>query len=106
MRTPPRRSDAVLPYGLVLRSGYVLGHQSLGTVLDLELNFDTLVEGPIALHLNGGKMNENIFSCRALYESVTLDGIKPLHDTFFFHAYILLDGRPRREVLLLKTDPR
>jgi hypothetical protein len=63
----------------------VLRLQALGPPLDFEFHFGAFLQSPVAGHLNGGKVNEHIFSARPLDESITLRGVKPLHYTLFSH---------------------
>jgi hypothetical protein len=36
-------------------------------------------------------MDEDVFSCLSLNEAKPLGRIEPLHNTFFFHLYFLLE---------------
>ena len=64
---------------------YVLGLQSFGALLDLELHLRAFIQGAVTVRLDGGKVNEHIVAARSLDESIALSGIKPLHSTFFRH---------------------
>jgi hypothetical protein len=59
--------------------------QALGAADNLEFNGLSLVEGAIAVRLNGGEMDENVLASLALDETKTLAGVKPLHCSLFFH---------------------
>src|SRR4051812_45451446 len=69
-----------------LNSANVLGLQTFGSLLYLELHFRALIQRAIAARLNGRKMDEHIVPAGALDESVALRGVKPLHCAFFLHA--------------------
>src|SRR6476646_8848633 len=72
-------------FGNRLDSTYVLGLQTLGTLLHLELHLRTFVQGAIAVGLYRRKMNEHIVTAGTLDKSVALCGIEPFHYAFFFH---------------------
>jgi hypothetical protein len=59
--------------------------QALGAADNLEFNGLSLVEGAIAVRLNGGEMDENVLAALALDESKAFAGVKPLHCSLFFH---------------------
>jgi hypothetical protein len=69
----------------LLGSLHILGLQALGTRLDLELHLQTLIEGTIPVHLDGGEMHKHIFTSGPLDESETLCRVEPLNYTFFSH---------------------
>jgi hypothetical protein len=64
--------------------------QALGAADNLEFNGLPLVEGPVAVRLNGGEMDENVLAALALDESKALAGVKPLHCSLFFHRIVPL----------------
>jgi len=64
--------------------------QALGAADNLEFNGLPLVEGAIAVCLNGGEVDENVFASLALDETKAFAGIKPLHCTLFFHRCVPL----------------
>src|SRR5689334_14342490 len=68
-----------------LNSVHVLGLQALRTLLDLELNLRTFIQAPVPVCLNGREMHEHVVAAGALDKSIAFGGIKPLHNTFFFH---------------------
>jgi len=68
-----------------LDSIHVLGLQAFGTLLDLELNLRTFIQASVPVCLNGREMHKHIVATGALDKSITLGGIKPFHNTFFFH---------------------
>jgi hypothetical protein len=68
-----------------LNSIHVLGLQALRTLLDLELNLRTFIQATVTVRLNGREMHEHIVAAGPLDKSITFGGIKPLHNTFFFH---------------------
>src|SRR6185436_154245 len=57
---------------------YVFCLKTFWTGLQLELYFKTLIEGPIAVHLNRGKVNEDIFSRGPLDKPISFSGVEPL----------------------------
>jgi len=70
---------------LILGSGDVLCLKSLRALFHLKLNSLTLVQRPVAVHLDRGEMYENVFSRLPLYEPITLGSIEPLHSSLFLH---------------------
>jgi hypothetical protein len=74
---PPRSSE--------LRSIDILGLQTLGAALNLELHLRTFFQRPIAIHLNRRKVYKHVIAVSALDKPVALCGVKPFHDTFFSH---------------------
>src|SRR6516225_9741258 len=73
----PRRKPG-LPQNR-LEACNVLCLKAFRALLHLKFHRLTLVEGLVAIHLNGGKMHENIFAGLTLDEPVTLRSIEPLH---------------------------
>src|SRR5277367_1014799 len=65
---------------------HVGGVQSFRPLLALELDGLAFVEALIAVFLNRGEVDEDIFSSRALNEAITLGPVEPLHDTVFPHC--------------------
>ena len=63
----------------------VLSLQSLRTLLHFELYLRTFIQAAVTVGLDGLKMNEDIVATGTLDKSITFGGIKPLHNTFFFH---------------------
>jgi hypothetical protein len=61
--------------------------QALRALLDLELDLGTFIQGTIAVVLDGRKVNEHVIAAGTLDESIALGGVKPLHNTFFFHLH-------------------
>ena len=66
----PGRNRDTQRYGL--KAGNVLGLKTLGTLLHFKLYCLTLVQGLVAVHLNGGEVHENVFSRLPLDEAVPL----------------------------------
>jgi hypothetical protein len=85
-----KRDSRSRPFFAMLRCGLqrlnVLCLPALGALHHVELNCLTLLEGAEALCLNGGVVNENIFSALAADESETLGVVKPLHCSLFHIA--------------------
>jgi hypothetical protein len=67
-------------------AGYVGGVESFGALLALEFDGFAFIERLVAVHLDGGKMDEDIFTAGTLNESVALGSIEPFHDTLLFHT--------------------
>jgi hypothetical protein len=63
--------------------GDVFSLKALRSLLDLELHKLSFVERFVSIHLNGGKVNENVFPGLALDEAKSLRCIEPLHHTLF-----------------------
>src|SRR6266496_2030619 len=66
-------------------SHYVLGLQTLGSLLHLEFHLRAFIQGSVAVRLDSRKMNEHVIAAGTLDESISLGSIKPLHNAFFFH---------------------
>jgi hypothetical protein len=62
-------------------------------LLALKLDGLALIQALVAAGLDGGEMDEDIFSAGALNESVSLGSIEPLHDTLFFHFDLSLASK-------------
>ena len=62
--------------------------QALGALDNLEFNGLSLVEGAIAVRLDGGEMDEDVLAALALDETKALAGVKPLYSTLFFHRCV------------------
>src|SRR5437868_2303327 len=63
----------------------VLGLQTLGTLLDLEFHLRAFVQRTVAVRLDSRKVHKNVIAGGSLDESISLCGVKPLNNTFFFH---------------------
>ena len=64
-----------------LQTGYILGLQTLGALLDFELNGLAFVEALVPVSLDRREVHENIFTGLALDETITLCCVKPLDRT-------------------------
>jgi len=71
----------------ILDPGHVLGLQSLGPLLHLELYLRAFIQGTIAVRLDGRKVYEHVVAATALDETVAFSGVKPFHDAFFSHYF-------------------
>ena len=71
--------------GTDLEARNVLRLKAFRTLLHFELHRLALIQGFVAVHLNGGKVHEHIFSGLALDESIALRSIEPLHCSLFLH---------------------
>jgi len=87
--THKKRREACATRPVIQRNGLerlnVGSLQALGAADNLEFNGLSLVEGAIAVRLNGGEMDENVLASLALDETKALAGVKPLHCSLFFH---------------------
>jgi hypothetical protein len=63
----------------------VLGLQSFGPLLDLELHLRTFIQAAVAVSLDRRKMHEHVVAARSLDKSIAFGGIKPFHYALFFH---------------------
>src|SRR5215471_11236017 len=81
--------------GTDLEARDVLRLKALWTLLHFELHRLTFIQRLVAVHLNGGEMNEHIFSGLALDESIAFRSIEPLHCSLFLHccdlSYVIPD---------------
>ena len=68
-----------------LRSHDILGLQSLGAALDLELHLRTFLQSAISAHLDCTEVYKHVIAVGALDKTVALGGVKPFHNTFFSH---------------------
>jgi hypothetical protein len=62
--------------------------QALRAAGNLEFDWLSLVEGAVALRLDGGEMDEHVLAALALDETKALAGVKPLYYTLFFHRSV------------------
>lgn len=62
----------------------VFGLETLRPLFHFEFHLLPFVQRFIAVRLDGGEMNENVFARLSLNESVPFGGIKPFHCTLFF----------------------
>ena len=60
--------------------------KSLGAFQQVKLDSLTLVQGPVAVLLDGGEVHEHIFPRGALDKSISLRPVEPLHCTFLSHG--------------------
>ncbi len=69
------------------RSAHDAGRiEALGALLAFKFDRISLIQGFIPIFLNGGKMNEYIFSGRTLDKSISLGAVEPFHHTLFSHV--------------------
>jgi len=77
---PFRRLDwNVLGAELLFDGCYVRSLQTLGTLLYREFDLLAFLKLTIALHLDGGKMDENVLAVFAANETIPLGGVEPLN---------------------------
>src|ERR1700681_3513744 len=59
--------------------------KALGTLQELEFHGFALVESPVAIFLDSGKVDKDVFSGRALNEAITFGSVEPLDCSLLFH---------------------
>ena len=72
---------------IFLNSCYVLGLQTFGTLLHLELNLRALIQGTVSRCLDSRKVDKYVIARGALDKTIALRGVEPFHDTFFSHLH-------------------
>src|SRR5215831_4718304 len=60
-----------------------------GAFEEFELHSFAFIEGAVAVFLDRGKVDENIFAGRSLNEPISLGAVEPLHCTLLSHAELL-----------------
>jgi len=77
--------------GGVLDLRDVLSLKALGALADLKLHKLAFVQRLVSIHLDGGEVNEDIFTRLALDEPIALCCVEPFHHTLFSsQRYLLL----------------
>lgn len=76
------------PFGLQL--GDVRGLEALGPLHHFEFHRRALLETAVAVSLDGGKVDEDVFTSSALDEAVALAGVKPLHGALFSVTHVCI----------------
>ena|ERR1700690_2024910 len=71
-----------------LKAGNVRGLQTLGARGNLEFDCLTFVQRLIAIPLNSGEVDENVFARLSLDETKAFTGVKPLYCSLFFQLCI------------------
>jgi hypothetical protein len=90
-KAPPPEREAGPETGGVLDLRDVLSLKALGALADLKLHKLAFVQRLVSIHLDGGEVNEDIFTRLALDEPITLCCVEPLHHTLFSsQRYLLL----------------
>jgi len=80
------RGKRILEPGLARGAAhYIRGQKALGTFQELKFYGFALIERPVAIFLNGGKMHEDVFAGGALDEAVSFGSIEPLDCSLLFH---------------------
>src|SRR5260370_39905375 len=71
----------------VLRDAENVGRaEPFGTLLALELDGLAFIQRLVALLLDGGEMDEDVFAGVALDEAIAFGAVEPLHYTRFLHS--------------------
>src|SRR5258708_37118595 len=71
---------------LRLRVIDVLGLQTFGSALYLELYFASLLQRLVTVHLDRREVDKYVFAIGPLNEPIALGGVEPFHSTFFSHC--------------------
>ena len=72
-------------HAIALDPYYIGSLEALGPLQQVEFDGLTLIERAIAILLNGGKMNKDIFAGGTLDKTVSLRPVEPLYCTFLSH---------------------
>src|SRR6476646_7385527 len=59
----------------------IRGQKPLGTFHELIFHGFTLVKSPVAIFLNSGKVDEDVFPGRALNEAIAFGSVEPLYSS-------------------------
>jgi hypothetical protein len=88
---PSQKSERVCKSGLVRFSGadYVSRLEPLGALQQIKLHGFALIQRAVTILLDGGEMNEDIFPCGPLDETISFSPVKPLHSTLLSHNELL-----------------
>jgi hypothetical protein len=70
--------------GLSVAAHNVRRLESFGTFEQLELHNFAFVQRAISIFLDDGEMDEHVFACGALDETISLGSVKPLYCTLLF----------------------
>jgi len=84
----PKEPSADSCADAALDQRHVLGLQTFGSLLDLELHLRAFVQRAVAVGLDRGKVNEHVVAAGSLIKSLALGGVKPFHSAFFLHLQI------------------
>jgi len=81
------------------------GVEALGTLLTFKLDGFAFGQSLITFCLNGGEMDKDIFTTRALNESEPLGSVEPLDDALFPHAHSpsILNGAIGKHCALIRA---
>lgn len=63
----------------------IRGQKPFGTFHELIFHGFTLVKSPVAIFLNSGKVDEDVFPGRALNEAIAFGSVEPLYSSLLFH---------------------
>ena len=64
---------------------YIRSQKSLGTFHELIFHGFSLVQSPVAIFLNSGKVDKDVFTGGALNEAISFGSVEPLYSSLFFH---------------------
>jgi len=64
---------------------YICGQKALGPLHEFIFHCFSLIQSPVAIFLDSGKVDEYVFPSRALNEAIAFGSVKPLHSSLFFH---------------------
>ena len=84
-----RLTPTLASWGWNLAAAYVRCLEAFRPFQQIELNRFALIETAIAIFLNGGEVNKNIFARGALNKPVALGPVEPLYCTLLSHKVLL-----------------
>jgi hypothetical protein len=64
---------------------YIRGQKAFGTLHELVFDGFALIESPVTIFLNRGKVDKDVLSGRALNEAIAFGSVKPLDCSLLFH---------------------
>jgi len=88
-KTLPASWKGLQVVGTLLAAADVGCLETLRSLEQVELNRFAFVQRAIAVFLDCGEVNENVFACGALNEPVSLGPVKPLYCTLLSHKVLL-----------------
>ena|SRR5215472_7886429 len=84
-----REQGEILNSWLLVLAGtaaqYVRGQKAFGPLHEFIFHGFSLVKGPVAIFLDRGKMDKDVFPGRALNEAIAFGSVEPLHSSLLFH---------------------
>lgn len=111
-----KRSQLIAFFLVRAAAQYVCSQKALGPLHEFILHGLSLIQGPVAILLDSGKVDEHVFPGRALNEAIAFGSVKPLYSSLLFHKcnsfrlqrqigkLRLLLRRWRKRLLLCRPD--